>query len=260
MPKQSTVETLVARLTAVCLCALGLVPLGATADESLPAPFTAVYKVRALGLSGETTMQFAAAEEPGLYVFRTEARPKGLAKLLADEQTECSRFRYESGEFLPLVYDENDRDRPSRIRFDWPSGAAQSRYREATVTLDLDPGTLDRATEQIVVMHDLAAAEPELGPYRTIERNEYRDIEYRSEGTEEIGTPVGRYDTVRFRRQRVGSSRSVLVWFAPALDWMPVKIEQFKGGKSQATAYLESYQPEAPGRAQARGSVTPVCP
>jgi hypothetical protein len=137
---------------------------------------------------------------------------------------------------------------------------AVATYKGREETLELRPGTLDRATEQMVVRHDLATAAVALGPYTTIERNEYRTIEYRPEGTRQVDSPAGTYHTVAFRRQRVGSSRSVLTHYAPKLDWMPVMIEQFKGDNKQVTARLKSYRPDAPGESQARGSVTPRCP
>lgn len=225
-------------------------------------PFVAVYEAKAtvLGLGGEVTMELAAGVEPGVYVFRNTSDPSGLANLVADEEVECSRFRYDDEGFQPLHYHEDAGDDTSTVRFRPEAGEAIATYKGRETTLELRPDTLDRATEQMVVRHDLATAAAELGPYRTIERNEYREIEYRPEGTARVSSPAGTYDTVAFRRQRVGSTRSVLIHYAPELDWTPVMIEQFNEEKRQVTARLKRYRPDTDAGTQARGSVTPLCP
>ncbi|HZX22756.1 MAG TPA: DUF3108 domain-containing protein [Woeseiaceae bacterium] len=242
-----------------------------TAEEAEAAPpglrpFVAVYEAKAtvLGLGGDVIMQLAPGEEPGVYIFRNTSDPRGLANLVAGEEVECSRFRYDEDGFQPLYYHEDAGDDSSTVRFRPEEGTAVATYKGREATLELRPGTLDRATEQMVVRHELATATADLGPYTTIERNEYRNIEYRPEGTRVVDSPAGSYHTVAFRRQRVGSSRSVLLHYAPKLDWMPVMIEQFNGDKKQVTARLKNYRPEVPSDPRAadhaRGSVTPRCP
>lgn len=240
------------------------------ADEDTPEaaqppglkPFVAVYEAKAtiLGLGGEVTMRLAAGEEPGVWVFRTTSDPRGFANLVAGEEVECSRFRYTDEGFQPLYYREDAGDDSSSVDFRPAAGVAAATFKGIETTLELRPDALDRATEQIVVRHELATAEAELGPYTTIERNEYREIEYRPEGTGRVSSPAGTWDTVAFRRQRVGSRRSVLIHYAPALDWTPVQIEQFKEDKRQVTARLKSYRQGEEASAQARGNVTPRCP
>jgi len=244
----------------------GIEPAAAEAQaEAAPpglTPFVAVYEAKAtvLGLGGDVIMQLAPADEPGVYVFRNTTRPRGLAKLVTDEEFTCSRFRHTGEGFRPLYYHEDAGDKSSIVRFLPEKGVAVATYKGRETTLELEPGTLDRSTEQMAVRRDLASAATQLGPYTTIERNEYRTIEYRPEGSREVETPAGTYHTVAFRRQRAGSSRSVLAHYAPGLDWMPVMIEQFKGDEKQVTARLKSYRPATPAETQARGSVTPRCP
>ncbi len=225
-------------------------------------PFVAVYEARAtvLGLGGDVTMELEPAGDPGVYVFRTVSQPRGLASLVADPEVQCSLLHHEDGRLSPLLYHEEAGEDSSTIRFLWRDMTAISRYKGREATLELEPGTLDRASEQIAVRRDLAAGRSPLGPYRTIERNEYRTIEYRPEGTAEVSAPAGTYETVAYRRHRVGSSRSVLIHYASELDWIAVKIEQFKGDKKQVTALLKEYRPGARRTDQARGSVTPRCP
>ncbi len=229
-------------------------------------PFVAVYEAKAtvLGLGGDVIMQLAPAETPGVFVFRNITDPRGLANLVVGEEVECSRFRYGENGFEPLHYHEDAGEDSSTVRFRREEGVAVASHKGRETTLELRDGALDRATETMAVRHELATAVHEIGPYTTIERNEYRTIEYLPEGSRVVDSPAGSYHTVAFRRQRVGSSRSVLIHYAPKLDWMPVMIEQFKGDKKQVTARLKNYRPGVPSDPQApghaRGSVTPRCP
>lgn len=247
---------------------LSVVPTGAagasaeSVREPEPAltPFEAVYRVRAFGLgSGESVLRLAATSDPGVYEFQAAVQPTGVTRLMLDPQSECSRFRVTDGELRPIHYRNDDKEDPESMDFDRDEGIVTASYKDQEVELALEPNALDPATEQVAALHDLYSAEAAIGPYRTISRNRYREVEYHPEGNERIETPLGTYHTVKFRRQRVGSSRSVLIWYAPKLDWIPVQIQHFKREKSQAMARLTSYQPGASAD-QARGSVTPLCP
>ncbi len=71
---------------------------------------------------------------------------------------------------------------------------------------------------------------------------------YEKLGTESVKTDAGTFDTVKYRRHRIGSSRSAVIWFAPELEYLPVQMQHFKGDKKTGTVTLEHY---------ALGSVTP---
>ena len=49
-----------------------------------------------------------------------------------------------------------------------------------------------------------------------------------------------------------------MIWFAPALDGLPVRIEQYRYDDRQASVELQRYRVLTTD--QARGTVTPVCP
>lgn len=145
-----------------------------------------------------------------------------------------------------------------------PAGAGEeSDEGEETDESVTGPGAggeiLDRMTEQLAVMRDLADGGID-EPYRIVERNELRTIRYEKLGEERVETGAGVFDTVKYRRRREGSRRSSVIWFAPELQYFPVQIEQYKEDDRQATARLDEYERLAPAEAQALGSVTPRCP
>ena len=126
-------------------------------------------------------------------------------------------------------------DDDSDIRFDWDSGSAASIYEEEAATLPLEGEVYDRISADIVIINDLRnGLEPR--SLRIAEKNEVRDYEFTFQGKETVEVPAGTFDTVKYLRQRIGSSRSTLIWYAPAADYLPVRMEQLKRGDPVATS------------------------
>ena len=88
---------------------------------------------------------------------------------------------------------------------------------------------LDRLTADVVVIHALRN-DIEPGSYQITDRNSVRVYEFTPQGSEKVSVAAGEFDTVIYKRQRPGSSRAALIWYAVDADFLPVKIEQFKRG------------------------------
>jgi hypothetical protein len=123
---------------------------------------------------------------------------------------------------------------------------ASSMYKTEKVELEIDKH-VDRSLELLVVRADLMAGEI-AEKYSYIDRNTLREAAYESLGSETVRTKAGSFETVKYRRQRVGSTRSAIIWFAPDLEYLPVQMQHFKGNKVTGTVILKHY---------ALGSVTP---
>ncbi len=211
-------------------------------------PYRIVYDVKISALRGqiETTLERlpSTAEQAEQYEIKSVTRSKGLAKvLMRDPIVESSRFGVGEEGYRPIEFNfingKPDHKRSNKITF--TADKATSTYKFETVELDLQPGDTDRILEQLQVREALIKGEVP-GTYRVVDRNEIDVIEYVAQGTEVLETPLGRLETLKFSRERDGSTRSTHVWFAPELNYQPVRIEQFKDGKSDAVARLKSYQ------------------
>ena len=63
------------------------------------------------------------------------------------------------------------------------------------------------------------------------DKDHVKTMRFTNEGTETLDTPMGEVETIRVRGETAsGSSRSSLTWFAPELDYVPVRLEQRKRG------------------------------
>lgn len=226
------------RLKAVIML-LGVALAGPAAAGERPLPFVAEYKASYAGFSGDIRMELAPAGTDDEFIYRVTTRARGLARLIRPgTATEEARFRVADDRLIPLRYSIDDGTKKGEddtsIDFDWSSGTAHSVYEQSAEKLELEPDVHDRLTTDLKVMRSLRDGEP-LEHFRIAEKNAIRDYEFVYRGEETIEVPAGQFATRKYLRQRIGSSRATLIWFAPALDYLPVRIEQLKRGKTSIT-------------------------
>ncbi len=213
--------------------------LAAVADLP-PAPFSVTYKVSWTVLSGDVTLSLAPAEAPGSYTVTAATQARGLARLSApDPSVETARFLLSDGKPLSQSYELQDGSEGgrnnTRIDFDWEAGAAQSVYEGEPAKLALGEDVYDRITADIVIINDLRnGREPR--NLSIAEKNQVRAYTFTPRGEEEITVPAGTFRTIKYLRERPGSSRATLIWYAPDAGYLPVRMEQLKRGKTSITS------------------------
>jgi len=81
---------------------------------------------------------------------------------------------------------------------------------------------------------------------------EYNFINYRGENrryeievlnTEQLSLPYGSVEAVKVAVKRESSSRVTYGWFSPSLDYVLVRLQQFKDDEEQGDIQLTRYQP-----------------
>lgn len=243
---------------------------GIESAESGPMPFRARYDARIGVARGTVDMALlpTGSDQADEYAYRSVTKPRGLARLIRSAPLiECTVFQVSSdGDWLAREHQYIDgkpgEGKSSSAVFDAASGIATARYRDREAELPVTSAVYDRMLEGLIASRDLAAGRTP-GPYRIVERAELHTVAYERVGEERVATDAGEFDTVIYRRQREGSSRSSLTWFAPELGWLPVRVEQYKRDDRQGVVTLTELDMPAAGALeirQARGSVTPLCP
>lgn len=109
-----------------------------------------------------------------------------------------------------------------------------------TLDVNWEDALFDEAnvTEQLRV--DLASG-AETFKYRVVDEKGQED-EYRFEvlTTEKLSLPYGEVEAIKVGRIRDNNRRQTFFWFAPELNYVMVKMQQFKEGDEQATMSLKS--------------------
>jgi hypothetical protein len=214
-------------------------------------PYTAVYEGTISGLSAET-LTTLSADQNGHMEYRSVAKARGFARLIKhDPIVEYTQFEEVDGRLQSIewhyLFNSSGSKRNSWIIFDHENGVAKSLYKSETVELEIRPEYTDRALEPLVFRTDLIANRV-ADTYPYLDRNALLEAAYEELGRETLDTKAGSFETVKYRRRRIGSSRSVIIWFAPELEYLPVQLRHFKGDKATGTVTLKRY---------AFGSVTP---
>lgn len=219
------------------LAALAALPAAA----GMPEPFTARYEVEVAGLAGELTSRLERNGADG-WVFENRTEARGVARMVRPrDAVDRSEFVHADGRLLPQRFDSADGSRRNKrgnvIEFDWGTRRAASAYEGENRALQLDDGTLDRQLMQIAMMRDLATGIREAS-YLVIDRHDVKRYEIDVVAEETVAVPAGEFRTLKVERRRPGSSRSSLLWCAPELDYLPVRLQQLKDGKVIATLTL----------------------
>ena len=208
-------------------------------------PYTAIYNTTISGLSASTHMTLSPVDSSGQIELRSVSKARGLVKLFKDDPiVEYTRFKEVNGKYRPVEYhylfNNKGSKRNAWIIFDQENLIAESLYKTEIVELDIQSAHVDRMLEQLVFRTDLMAGSV-ANKYLSVERNSLRESVYKKLGSEIIKTEAGSFDTVKYSRQRVGSSRSVIIWFAPELEYLPVRMQHFKENKTTGSITLKYY-------------------
>lgn len=241
-----------ARRALASLAALGATVLLAAAALATPsasspeptfvvrdvAPFEAVYEVgNDLLVAG--TARLALAREDGGWRYTLTTRPRGVFKLTGKgrirESSLIDLVPADAGRWMlrPRSYSYRQDDEKRRsidASFDWSGGRLEWQRRGESEEAPLDTPLFDRLSVTLVLREALRESFETL-ELEVFDNGRIKTMRFVNEGRERIETPMGSFETLRVRGQNAaGSSRSSLTWFAPALDHLPVRLEQRKRG------------------------------
>lgn len=162
---------------------------------------------------------------------------------LSDERYEHSIFFYENGSFTPFQYfykrEGTGPDKSLEVRFtSQPDKLIKISDNESLPW----QGETDNQLYRLDLAKQLASGAKDIS---------YDFINYRGEkktyGIEVLENttltlPYGKLDTIKVKLIRHNSSRETFAWFAPALNYSLVRLQQFKDGEEQGDIRLSSYQ------------------
>jgi len=214
-------------------------PTGETAAATTPPvlkPFAARYKVEAFGFSAGTADIVLKNGAAGRYQYSTALHPRGLFRLVVPSNaTLATSAEMEGTSVRPLHYQEEDgTDSTSddvTLDFDWTHGVVQGVAQDEAVRLPLPANTQDPMSIQLAVLLDFANRREPLR-YSMVDKTQIKVYEYKSEGKARLETALGPLDTVIYSSNRPGQpDRLTRVWYAPALDYTPVRSEDINDGK-----------------------------
>jgi hypothetical protein len=232
------------------LCLLAARATLAAPDPSV-ATYVATYRVEYKGKeAGTSEFRVSYLADEDVYEFASSTLAKGLLKLARPNPAiERSRFRVVSGAVQPLEFWYEDGSRSGEdnvhVAFDWQRRIATVATASGRREMALPSAALDRGSLQVALMRDLAAGR-DVERYDLADEDSVASYVYADNGTAKVDTGAGAQETRILTQQREGSSRATWLWVAPALKFLPVRIEQRRGGEVQTAFTLQKVNFSAP--------------
>jgi hypothetical protein len=207
-----------------------------TATQAAPAPepFVASYELRHNGLLLAKLERSLRPAGTGTYIFESKAAPAGiLAAIMRDRITETSVWEFDHDRPRPLKYEYHHTGRGEGrhvvLDFNWQKGTVINSVNNSPWTMKVPDNVQDKLLYQYTMMLDVADSDALL-EYQIADGGELKIYRFERLGEEEIDTALGRLRTVKL--QRADDRAHTTVWCAPDYGFMPVRLEQRKGGRT----------------------------
>jgi len=211
--------------------------------EDIP-DFSANYLVRLNGIQAGELKRSLKTDESGLRHFYSASQAKGVfAFFKPDLIEETSLWRLDNNKVRPHSYlyqrSGGKKDKTLAMQFDWQEGIVSIDDHKHPWELELEADTLDKLVYQISLMRDLNKGVKKIN-YRIADGGKLKTYRIKLLAHEVITTPLGQIDTVKLTRKRdKPGDRETTLWCAPALNYLPVKLEHVEDG-TNFTAVIRS--------------------
>jgi hypothetical protein len=232
--------------------------LSSNASAEFPArhltPFVATYMVSAMGLEGINVTNSLSLDKVNShgqeYHFRSYSIPVGLLAFNQDEtRDERSEGLIMNGSIQPSLYKlKQIRDGGTRrdveISFDWSNQTVINHHRskDSKWKMPIPEGTVDNLSYQLSLMLKLADTDDERFQLNIADGGRVKQYDFTILGEERVYTSLGSYKALKIQHQRYKKDKTITLWCAPALNYLPVKIIQEEFGKPDFISTLISYQ------------------
>jgi hypothetical protein len=214
--------TLTCLLLAACLC-------GAVRAAPLP-DFTATYELRIGSLRiGTSTVSLENRPDSG-YRYESSSTPSPLVSwLLRDKLHETSSGTLAGNGVRPDTYHYNrsggKTERVKELVFDWQSMRVSNDVEGNRWEMDIPAGTLDNLASQLGMMLALDQGKTDI-TFNIADDKKLKEYRFQVVGKETLELPAGTFETVKILRLRENKNRETIVWCAPALNYLTVRIWQ----------------------------------
>jgi hypothetical protein len=213
----------------------------------MPIPaFVDAYKLYAYGVEiGQGHRVFGKTAD-GKYQFHSNSNTTGVAAMLRDDKIEeHGLWEMRGRDIIPLKYSYQHsgkhKQKAIKLEFDWASWRVRNNA-DPVWEIEAEKGALDPMSSQIALMRDLLEGKRGDIVYRIPYKGKVQDYLLQYQGEEQLDTALGVLKTVKFRRQGSNKDRITTMWCAPALLYLPVRIEHQEPNGASMTLHLQDVQ------------------
>lgn len=222
--------------------ALNLLSVAAQAAPLSLTPFSAAYELDwkgGISLSGKTTRQLSQDAE-GTWHFLSQAS----ATFAGIKET--SQFIWQGQQIKPLHYTFKrsvlGKKRTADVSFNWEKGQITNTVANKPWQMPTTDGVQDKVSYQLLLQAEVAQGKQRF-EYAVADGGKLKTYQFKVEGSEEVSAPIGTYNAIKVSRVRDASSeRQTYIWFAPALDYQIIKLQQVEKKGKHYTLLLKTLE------------------
>lgn len=205
--------------------------------------FSANYLVKLNGLQAGELKRVLVSNGDGTRLFSSSTQAKGaFAFFKPDLVEESSTFQSNGESILPLSYlyqrTGGKKEKYLHLDFDWQKQRVHINDKNQPWKLHIPENTLDKLVYQLALMSDLGSDKTQFS-YQIADGGKIKTYQINTLETELVSTPLGEVQAVKLIRLRnKPSGRQTILWCAPALHYLPVKLEHTEKGGVRFTALI----------------------
>ena len=216
-----------------------------TTIPAVPLPdFEASYKLEQHSLRIGTATIALHTDEQGNYLYEFRSQPTGWISWLVNNQLqESSRGETTTGGIRPNKYHyqrSGGRQREANLLFDWPSMTVENHVAGSHWEMDIPAGTLDKLATQLGMMIALGQGRQDV-TFTVADGGILKEYRYRVIGNETLDVPAGTFKTVKVAKLRKDIDQETIIWFAPSLHFLPVRIWRRDSDDEEYVSDLEEF-------------------
>jgi len=231
------------RLTLLLLLFTGVLLTTAVPGAPLP-DFEASYKLEQHSLRIGTATIALRTDEQGRYLYEFHSKPTGWVSWLVNNQLqESSRGETSASALRPDEYHyrrSGGRQREANLSFDWVSMTVENHVAGSHWEMDIPAGTLDKLGTQLGMMIALGQGRQDV-TFTVADGGTLKEYRYRVIGKETLDVPAGTFKTVKVAKLRKDIDQETIIWFAPSLHYLPVRIWRRDSDDEEYLSDLEEF-------------------
>ncbi|UAA40330.1 DUF3108 domain-containing protein [Paraneptunicella aestuarii] len=225
------------------------------AHAQLLDPYTAKYKAYRSGSEvGHAEMHL---ESLGDKRFKVSFTSKASLFFFSDKREEVSLFSNENNALIPYKYtfklDSTFKDSALALEFNQDKKLI---YMSGNQSMEWQ-GELDNQLYMLASQKALKEGKTDFEFDVINYRGQKRHYKFKVNGEEMLDLPYGKLKTIKVETIRDNKKRQTYTWFAPELNYLLVRIQQFKDGDEQGDIQLSKFILDAPEPEKAPSSKSP---
>lgn len=208
--------------------------------------FTANYTLSRGNITIGNLQRSLTAAEDGNFKFESAMRLTGLvAVFIKNELFESSLWSYQNEQIRPQIYTYSKaggkKDSRLKFDFDWENSLVKNTISGKEWEMPLPADAQDKISYQLAIMHDLARGKTEF-EYPIADKKKFKTYRFKVVGNETLDTPLGALETVKVERIMQSDDKTTVLWCAPSLHYLPVRIEQNEKDGEEFSLLIQSVE------------------